>query len=131
MKQNEWGADMSETIVKKQSRFSWLLAKLILYAEAAGYDVTMGECWRTPEQARANASSGRGISGSLHCDRLAADINLFKDGKYLRDTESYRILGEWWERQCEDCAWGGRFVDKNGNPRPDGNHFSLRYRGRA
>jgi hypothetical protein len=115
----------SESLSKKQQRFSWLLAKLIFYANEAGYGVTMGECWRTPEQAAANARTGKGIANSVHCDRLAVDINLFRDGKYLTDGKHYKILGDWWVAQCEDCRWGGLF------PRKDFNHYSFTYGGRA
>ena len=51
--------------------------------------------------------------------RLAIDLNLFKDGEYLADTDSHRRLGEWWEVNYaeHDAAWGGRFAD--------GNHYSF------
>lgn len=114
-----------ESLSKKQQRFSWLLAKLLFYAYEAGYGVTMGECWRTPEQAALNAKTGKGIANSVHCDRLAVDINLFQNGKYLTGIDHYRKLGEWWKMQCADCRWGGDF------PSRDANHFSFTYLGRA
>lgn len=116
---------MAETLSEKQQRFSWLIAKLILYANASGYQITFGEAYRTREQAALNAKSGIGIANSLHCDRLAIDLNLFRDGKYLTRTEDYQPLGEWWIAQSQDCKWGGLFK------KPDGNHFSVAYMGRA
>ena len=111
-----------ETLRQKQSRFVRLVAQLIEYAYANGYELTFGEAWRTPEQAKLNASAGRGISNSLHLDRLAVDFNLFKDGKFLSKTEDHKFLGEYWESLDKDTTWGGRFND--------GNHYSIKHGGR-
>src|SRR6056297_1348204 len=86
-----------------------MVALLIQYAYERGYELTFGEAWRTPEQAQRNAEAGTGIANSLHCDRLAVDFNLFKDGEYLTQTEDHRELGEFWE--SIGGAWGGRFND--------------------
>jgi hypothetical protein len=113
---------MPESLQSKQSRFARMVAALIVKATELGYEVTFGEAYRTPEQAALNAKSGKGISNSLHTERLAIDLNLFRDGKYLADTESHRPLGEWWE--SIGGAWGGGFA------KPDGNHYSLAHNGR-
>lgn len=110
------------TLREKQSLFVRLVAELIRHATESGYDLTFGEAWRTPEQAALNAKSGKGISNSLHIDRLAIDLNLFQGGTYLTGTEAHRFLGEWWEKQHELCRWGGKFND--------GNHYSLEHNGR-
>lgn len=96
-----------------------------MQAEILGYEVTLGEAYRSPEEAKRLAKLGLGIENSLHTLKLAIDINLFKDGVYLSSTESHRKLGEWWEIQSTDqftCAWGGRFND--------GNHYSIEHGGR-
>ena len=113
------------TLRQKQSLFARLLARLILRAEELGFEVTLGEIWRSPETVQLYSELGKGSASSLHPLKLAADINLFRDGRYLSSTESHRELGEWWERQHELCRWGGRFS------RPDGNHYSLAHSGRA
>ena len=105
--------------------FTRLVGKLIEYAYRIGYELTFGDAYRSPEQAKLNAASGKGIVNSLHCERLAIDLNLFIGGEYKTQTEDYRVLGEFWESLGPDCAWGGRFS------RPDGNHFSIRHGGRA
>lgn len=105
---------------EKQRRFTRMIADLIVYAYKNGYELTWGEAYRTPEQAALNAQKGTGITNSLHCDRLAVDFNLFKDGKYLTSTEDHLPLGEFWE--SIGGTWGGRFND--------GNHYSLSYNGR-
>lgn len=113
---------MSESLRQKQSRFVRLVARLIVEAEARGYELTFGEAWRTPEQAAANAARGIGIVNSLHGQRLAVDFNLFKAGRWLQSTQAHRPLGEFWESLAPDCRWGGRFGD--------GNHYSIEHEGR-
>lgn len=116
------GDEMALSLRQKQSLFVRLVAELIQYADAMGYELTFGEAWRTPDQAALNARRGTGISNSLHTDRLAVDFNLFRGGKWLSSTEDHKPLGEWWEQQHELCRWGGRFND--------GNHYSLTHGGR-
>lgn len=111
------------TLRAKQSLFARLVAALIARAYTLGYEVTLGEAWRTPEQAALNAKKGIGIKNSVHIVRLAIDLNLFKNGSWLKASEQYQPLGEWWEQQNELCRWGGRFGD--------GNHFSFEHEGRA
>jgi hypothetical protein len=113
------------TLREKQSLFATLAAKLILRAHEMGFAVTLGEAYRSPEEAARLASLGKGIKASLHTQRLAIDLNLFRDGVYLSNVDDYRPLGEWWETQSFDgatCCWGGRFRD--------GNHFSIGHNGR-
>jgi len=87
-----------------QSRFAFTAAKLIERAYEIGLSVTLGDAYRDPR-------CPYGSKSSRHRQRLAIDLNLFKDGKYLEDTESHRELGEWWEKQ--GGIWGGRFDDGN------------------
>jgi hypothetical protein len=122
---------MSETLRQKQSRFARSVPLLLQYMTALGYEYTLGEAWRTQAQANANAASGAGISNSLHIDRLAIDINLFKDGEFLTDGVDHARPGAFWKSLASDHAWGGDFKDARGNPKPDPNHYSLRYGGRA
>lgn len=105
------------TLREKQSLFVRLVAQLIQKATELGYDLTFGEAYRTPEQAILNAKAGKGIKNSVHTERLAVDLNLFKEGHFLAHTEDHRKLGEYWESLHPDCRWGGRFND--------GNHYSL------
>ena len=108
---------MAETLRQKQSRFARMVARLIDKAFAMGYEVTLGDAYRDP---RVHGALGEkrsySSSMSLHKQRLAIDLNLFRDGRYLSSTESHRPLGEWWEAQ--GGSWGGRFED--------GNHYELR-----
>ena len=112
--------DQMKTLRQTQSRFTLLVAGLINQAHVMGYDITLGEVFRSPEEAQRLAGAGKGIAKSLHCSRLAVDVNLFRGETYLSATADYQPLGEWWEAQ--GGSWGGRFHD--------GNHFSLAYEGR-
>lgn len=111
------------TLREKQSLFAELVAQLIIHATLEGYEVTLGEAYRSPEEAARLAREGKGIRRSLHTERLAIDLNLFREGRYLGRTEDHRPLGIWWESLHELCRWGGRH--------DDGNHYSLSHEGRA
>lgn len=111
------------TLRQQQSLFARLVADLIIHAFELGYEITLGEAYRSREEAERLAKAGKGIVNSLHTSRLAIDVNLFRDGRYLSATESHRPLGEWWEQQHAGCRWGGRFQ------RSDGNHYEFRLTG--
>lgn len=114
------------TLGQKQRVFARLVARLIEHACRLGYEVTLGEAYRPPAQAAANAAAGTGIRNSLHTQRLAIDLNLFEAGEYQTDSEAHRPLGEFWESLSTPdyrCCWGGRFA------RPDGNHYSIEHGG--
>lgn len=115
------GDDLS--LGRKQRLFCKLLPRLMDYAYDNGYELSLGEAWRTPEQAARNEFAGIGTRNSLHVDRLAIDLNLFRGGKFLDLTTHHQPLGEYWESLAPDCRWGGRFGD--------GNHYSMTRGGRA
>jgi len=94
------------TLRQKQSKFARLVADLIVFAYANGYEITFGDAWAKTGHCR----------GSYHYKRLAIDLNLFKDGKYLRKTEDHQLLGTYWKSLDPHCSWGGDWED--------GNHYS-------
>lgn len=89
----------------KQSEFVHAVGKLICYAYSLDYELTFGDTYpgKFPHRTR-----------SFHEKGLAIDLNLFKDGKYLTDTEDHNELGKYWEML--GGSWGGRWQD--------GNHYS-------
>lgn len=87
-----------------QSEFARRVPLLIQFAFAIGYEVTLGDAYRDPRCPYGSASS-------RHKQRLAIDLNLFKDGQYLTDTDDHQPLGEFWEGL--GGIWGGRFNDGN------------------
>ena len=106
---------------KQQAKFSLMMARLTIYAYSLGYEISEGEGTITViycPHCKKKVSKHRG--GSLHHDKLAKDLDLFKDGKYLTKTKDHRPLGIYWEQM--GGTWGGRFKD--------GNHYSLSYGGR-
>ena len=114
------------TLGQKQRVFVKLVAKLIEHAYSYGYELSFGETYRTPAQAGLNAKSGKGISNSLHTQRLAIDLNLFIDGKYQVYSLAHEPLGVFWESLSTPeytCCWGGRFKKQ------DGNHYSIEHNG--
>jgi hypothetical protein len=115
---------MNETLRQKQTRFALAVAHLIQKADELGYEMTIGEVERSKAQASANAASGAGISSSLHCERLAIDLHLFKNGRYITDNLGHSELGRWWKSLNPDHRWGGDFAKK------DFNHYSLSPDGR-
>jgi hypothetical protein len=112
------------TLGEKQRMFALNVAKLIIWAYEQGYEISLGEAYRTAEQAELNAKSGKGIANSLHVQRLAIDLNLFRSGRWLQFSEQHRPLGEFWKSLYPDNRWGGDF-----RPHPDGNHYSMEHEG--
>lgn len=110
---------MAESLRQKQSRFAKDAARLILKAYELGYEITFGEAWRTPEQAKWNAAQGIGTANSLHISRLAIDLNLFIGGRFITNDEGHTELGTWWKSLGPDYKWGGDFKKK------DFNHYSI------
>lgn len=101
---NSTGRCSSMSLRTRQSEFVQAVALLITFATGEGYELTFGDAWARTDH----------VPGSYHYRRLAIDLNLFRDGEYLTETEDYRVLGEYWE--SIGGTWGGRFRD--------GNHFS-------
>ena len=108
------------TLGQKQRHFTRMVGLLIEYAYQNGYELTFGDAYRDPRlHGEIGVKKGYGHPKSAHKQRLAIDLNLFKDGKYLDKTEDHRVLGEYWESL--GGSWGGRFED--------GNHYSLEWNG--
>lgn len=107
---------------QKQKLFSKLTIKLFQFIIDNDLEFTYGDAYRD-----SRAFGGIGIiksygrSKSNHKLRLAIDINLFKDGHYLTETQDHYLTGQYWESLHEYCSWGGRY--------DDGNHYSFVHNG--
>jgi hypothetical protein len=97
------------TLLQCQQKFALMVPRLILQAAALGYAVTLGDAFRDPR-------CTYGHPRSLHRSRLALDLNLYKDGRYITDGEGHRELHEWWE------GIGGAKMIAG-----DANHYSLQW----
>lgn len=133
-----------------QREFSRCLAKLETKILEDGFEFTLGEGYRSPEQAAINSLSlfdrarigalletkypvladairvsvSRGIRNSEHSRRLAQDLNIFKEGVFLTKKEDYAPFGAFWKTLHPLARWGGDFKDS-----PDADHFSFTYEG--
>ena len=85
-----------------------MVSLLLDYADMLGYEITLGDAYR-------DARCPYGSENSFHHKRLAIDLNLFRNGVYLKNTLDHKPLGEFWE--FIGGSWGGRWND--------GNHYSL------
>ena len=125
------------TLRQKQSKFASMVALLIQFAYEQGYEITFGDAWafnlwfaidiidkvikRFPatgqllQPVRDFLREHSHSRNSFHYKRLAIDLNLFEDGRYLESTEAHRTLGMFWESL--GGTWGGKFGD--------GNHYSF------
>ena len=127
------------TLRQKQSKFAWMVHLLIFRAYELGYEVTIGDVLAKdlnpvlnflklireviPDHLQSDCDRAVRITksalhkkSSSHYLKLAIDLNIFKDGVWLTETEDHRPLGEYWKTL--GGTWGGDFRD------PDGNHYS-------
>jgi hypothetical protein len=113
---------MPDGLSTAQRKFTRLLAQLVTWAYQHGYELTLGDAYRSAEEAKRLADLGLGIIDSPHRRRLAVDLNLFVNGRYMSDTKDHEPLGVYWESLDPSCVWGGRFKS-----RPDGNHYEVKW----
>jgi hypothetical protein len=136
------------TLGDMQKLFVELYARWLTWALSKGYRFSFGEAKRSDEQAEINVigfdgrefvaklvesrfpllavairnnGKANGIRNTAHGKQLGIDMNAFKNGRYLGETEEWKELGEYWESLHPLCRWGGRFGD--------GNHLSLEFQG--
>lgn len=97
-------------LVREQAAFVRDVAKLILYAEEMGYELTFGETYRTAYQQREYLRTGKSLTmNSMHLKRLAVDFNLFIGGNISWEIYDFEPLGAYWESLDPRNRWGGRF----------------------
>ena len=97
---------------QKRVLFTRLMSKFLAWAIDNGYEIAFD---------REHCDH---MENSLHYLGLAKDFVMYRDGKYLQDTEDYRFLGDLWKSFNPLCCWGGDFRNK------DGCHFSMAHGGR-
>jgi len=123
------------TLREKQSIFAKNICKLIIWTFDNGYEITLGEAYRTNDQQLlyfygytldSDENSLKLIKtgqksktmNSYHLSKCALDINLFIDGKYVSDKDSFKPLAEYWKtlhpNNVSGYDWGWDF-----------NHFQM------
>jgi hypothetical protein len=114
------------TLRTARCRFTEALAALITFATARGYELALAEGMDRKTQRDPTSDH---MPGSLHEIGLAQDIDLYLGGVYLTASEDHVMLGTYWEdfgvEHGLPLVWGGNFK------KPDGNHYSLRFGGKA
>lgn len=138
---------ITENLGALQRRFTLSLAKLIVHIYDSGFEASVAESYRSDEQAELNAltdagrirvalltkgefpslaaaikaSTSHGIKASVHRNRLAQDLNLFKNGVFLTSSIDYKQFGDWWKALNPEARWGGDWGDSD--------HFSFEFNG--
>ena len=114
------------TLRTARCEFSKALCLLVQYAYSLGYEAAFGEVM---DRVTEKDPTTDHMKGSNHEIGLAADIDLYFKGVYLTDSEDHAALGKWWEDYGVEhglpLVWGGNFKHV------DGNHYSMRWLGKA
>lgn len=98
------------SLIYEQHAFLQDVARLVIFADQAGFIVTGGELWRTPEQQSIYVKTGRSKTmASNHLRRLAIDLNFLKDGKLVWDVSAIKPVGDYWESLHPKNRWGGNW----------------------
>jgi len=94
---------------EQQRAFTRMVVELLTFAlSQPGIEITLGEAYRTPEQAALNVKEGKSQTDhSYHCNRLAIDLFLWKNDELTWKIEDYIFLGAYWESL--GGVWGGRW----------------------
>jgi len=102
-------------LLEKQMLHGECLARLLPFILShPGFKFTLEDGYRPDGQGHKKNSN--------HYIKLAQDINLFKDGVFLKDSLDHAPFGAFWESLSPECVWGGRWGD--------GNHYAVEYMGR-
>jgi hypothetical protein len=122
------------TLREARCAFTRKLAELLVWAFGQGYEIAIDETRiafrrKIRDEGKVKyAFDAQHMEGSLHYEGLAADLNLYIDGKWIHDGghPAWALVGEKWEGLGRDAglplAWGGRFKDAN--------HVSFAWQGR-
>lgn len=95
---------------KEQELFMRDFAKLLNFLHESGYEVRGGELERTQTMQEIYVKQGKSKTmRSNHLRRLAVDLHIFKDGRWLQEKSELSNIGEYWESLNEANRWGGNF----------------------
>jgi hypothetical protein len=99
------------SLLEKQQQFMRMLPLLIYKAHSLGYEVTAGDLFR-------DKRCPYGHKNSLHRSRLAIDLNLFHNKRFITTSEGHTELHFYWQ-----LLGGSKMIDG------DENHYSLGHGG--
>ena len=119
------------TLSEKQQWFARMTVEdLFPWIFAQGCEFTYGEIWRPHETEVLYQKEGKSElkpnQTSIHELKMAADLNIFKNGVLLQALADYLPFGQYWEGLSNPtlgivCCWGGRWGDAD--------HFSFEHEG--
>jgi hypothetical protein len=113
-------------LLQEQFAFSRHVALLLPKAFELGFEFSLGEVLRTPEQQAIYVQKGASqTSNSMHLKKLAIDLNLFLNGK-LATAAQIKPLGVYWESLDPKNQWGGSWrgrIENGTRSFVDGPHF--------
>jgi D-alanyl-D-alanine dipeptidase len=96
------------TLREKQSRFAELVSEFLTWLYSSGYEVTFGEVYRPDHMQKWYFDNGFSTTmNSLHNKKLAIDLNIFKNGKWITDKNDLINIGTKWEAMDNNNRWGG------------------------
>ena len=102
-------------LVRQQNDFLHDVVKLLQFCWKRNYLVTGGELWRTMDQQGLYYARGKTTTlHSLHCRRLAIDLNFFRDNLWVNEKSELQEVGDYWESLNKRNKWGGNwqsFID--------------------
>ncbi len=123
------------SLSQQQQIFTQNIARLILYANSLGVNLTFGEANRTKDQQYlyyhgltiedgklVKAEKRSWTMDSDHLRRLAIDFNFFIHEKYIHSHPLIDSIGRQWENLHFTNKWG---VIKNGK-QVDSGHFAMK-----
>ncbi len=107
------------TLRQHRVLFTRLISEHVLWLFEQGLEVAYDE---VTERITEKDPTSDHMKNSVHHLGLAADLNLYRNGVYLKQTSDHAASGAVWKTRHSLCRWGGEFSD--------GNHYSLEYQGR-
>lgn len=100
---------------KEQEAFSKDFMLLLQYLHSNNYKVRIGEVQRTLAQQKLYVEEGKSKTyNSMHLRKCAADLFIFKKGKWLKGKKKLQEIGDYWESLDNKNRWGGNwksFID--------------------
>jgi hypothetical protein len=98
---------MMGRLLDRQQLFARNVARLIEHIYSKGYEISLGEVYRTEYQQREYVRTGLSKTmASRHRDKLAIDINLFL-GDQLQGKTAHAQFGAFWKSLTPENRWGG------------------------
>lgn len=95
---------------KEQEAFSKDVLSLFTYLHEKGFQVRIGEAYRTKEQQEIYIKAKRSQTfNSMHLKKCAIDLHIFKGGVWLKAKGELQKIGDFWESLSPKNRWGGNW----------------------